>query len=104
MTIVVVNLMIKTKTGVLVSEESNVEAMDLAKIKEIVKQLFVYDEEIKLIADAKKDFFKEWCEDNPEVPKKELMVALSLFKKKDLDVDIVNELYEEIVDLIGTAD
>jgi hypothetical protein len=66
------------------------------------KQKFQYDEEKRLISEAQRDWEKEFMKDNPEMAakKKELAVAYSAYKK-NLDMDVVSEFFEDICDITG---
>lgn len=68
-----------------------------------VKELMVYDEQIKILQEAKRDWSKEFIEEC-SIPKKELATALAMVKK-NLDADAVDAMYEEIkVLVIGDED
>ena len=80
-----------------VKEETGYSMEDVLKY---VKQWFQYEEEKRLISEAQRDWSKEFMQDHPSIPKKELTAALSAFKKK-LDIDIVAEMFDEISSLVG---
>lgn len=68
---------------------------DLEDVKEYVKTYLTYELQIKDLQESR----REWSTDfinSKNLPKKELSQALST-AKKDLDMDIVNEIYDNIV-------
>jgi len=82
-----------------VKEESET-GYSMEDVLKYVKQWFQYEEEKRLISEAQRDWSKEFMQDHPSIPKKELTAALSAFKKK-LDIDIVAEMFDEISSLVG---
>lgn len=74
------------------------EAWSMDDVVKYVEQLMVYEEEVKLLQEAKREWSKEYLEDHP-IPKKELSVAIAM-AKKNLDADVVSEMHEEIYSLI----
>lgn len=74
------------------------EAWSMQDVIKYVEQLIVYDEEIKLLQEAKRDWSKDYLENHP-IPKKELAVAIAM-AKKNLDAEVVSEMHDEIYSLI----
>tara|TARA_B100000131_G_scaffold322863_1_gene378453 strand:- start:9063 stop:9335 length:273 start_codon:yes stop_codon:yes gene_type:complete len=77
------------------SEGSEQTTWDLEDVKEYVKTYLTYELQIKDLQESR----REWSVDfisSKNLPKKELAQALST-AKKDLDMDIVNEIYDNIV-------
>ena len=66
-------------------------------VKEYVKQYLVYELQIKDLQDSRREWSADFL-DQKSNPKKELTQALSA-AKKDLDMDIVNEIYDNISDM-----
>jgi hypothetical protein len=66
-------------------------------VKEYVKQYLVYELQIKDLQESRREWSADFL-DQKSIPKKELTQALSA-AKKDLDMDIVNEIYENISDM-----
>ena len=67
--------------------------------KEYVKQYMVYELQIKDLQASR----REWSADfisQKSLPKKELSQALST-AKKELDIEIVNEIYDNIVSMVS---
>jgi len=81
-----------------IKTEQEVRAWTMDDVVKYVEQLVVYEEEIKLIQEAKKDWSKEFLNDHP-IPKKELAAALAI-AKKNLDADIVSDMYDGICRII----
>jgi len=84
------------------AEETN-ETFKMEDVIAYVKELMVYDEQIKLLQEAKRDWSKDFLDNHP-IPKKELATALAMVKK-NLDADAVDAMYEEIkVLMMGDED
>ena len=66
-------------------------------VKEYVKQYLVYELQIKDLQESRREWSADFL-DQKSIPKKELTQALSA-AKKDLDMDIVNEIYENISEM-----
>ena len=66
-------------------------------VKDYVNQYMVYEQQIKDLQDSR----REWSADfltRKSIPKKELTQALRV-ARQELDMDVVNEIYDNIVDL-----
>jgi hypothetical protein len=81
------------------SEETAGMSWKMSDVITYVKELMVYEEQIKILQDSKREWSKEFLEEN-HIPKKELAVALSIVRK-DLDADAIDAMYEEIKMLAG---
>jgi hypothetical protein len=66
-------------------------------VKEYVKQYLVYDLQIRDLQESRREWSADFL-DQKSIPKKELTQALSA-AKKDLDMDVVNEIYDNISDM-----
>ena len=65
-------------------------------VKDYVDQVLVYDEQIKDLQDSKREWSADFIK-RKSIPKKELTQALRS-AKQDLDMEVVNEIYDNIVD------
>ena len=65
--------------------------------KEYVKQYLVYDLQIKDLQESRREWSVDFLK-RKSIPKKELTQALSA-AKKELDMDVVNEIYDNISDM-----
>ena len=79
------------------AEESGAWSMD--DIKEYVKQYMVYDLQIKDLQESRREWSADFIKQK-SLPKKELSTALST-AKKELDMDLVNEIYDNISSLVS---
>jgi len=68
-------------------------------VKEYVKQYLVYELQIKDLQASRREWSADFL-DQKSLPKKELAQALGA-AKKELDMDIVNEIYENISPMIS---
>ena len=76
------------------SQDNQEGAWCMDDVKEYVKTYMVYDLQIKDLQESR----REWSADvikEKNLPKKELTQALSA-AKKELDMGVVNEIYENI--------
>ena len=78
------------------NSENTTWSMD--DVKEYVKQYMTYEYQIKDLQTAR----REWSADfirNKSLPKKELAQALRA-AKQELDMEVVNEIYDNIQDMV----
>ena len=68
-------------------------------VKEYVKQYMVYEIQIKDLQDSRRDWSADFLKAK-SLPKKELAQALAA-AKKDIDMDIVNEIYDNIHSMVS---
>jgi len=80
------------------NENETQEAWSMDDVIKYVQELMVYEEEIKVLQEAKREWSKEYLEDHP-IPKKELAIAIAM-AKKNLDADVVSDMHDEIYSLI----
>lgn len=78
-------------------EGSTTWSMD--DVKEYVKQYMVYELSIKDLQEARRDWSTDFIK-SKSLPKKELAQALRN-AKQDIDMDIVNEIYDHIHSLVS---
>jgi hypothetical protein len=79
--------------------ESTQTTWDLEDAKEYARQWLVYEQQIKDIQEAR----KEWSDDfikSKNIPKKELNQAIRSVKQ-DIDMDVVHEIYDTISPMFG---
>lgn len=81
------------------SENSTQSTWNLDDVKDYVKQLMVYDQQIKDIQEARKEWSNGFIE-SKNIPKKELGHALKALKQK-INLDDVNTIHDSISDLFG---
>lgn len=67
-------------------------------VKEYVKQYMVYELQIKDLQSARREWSADFIK-NKSLPKKELSQALRA-AKQELDMDVVNEIYDNIQDMV----
>tara|TARA_A100001011_G_scaffold387004_1_gene464018 strand:+ start:887 stop:1162 length:276 start_codon:yes stop_codon:yes gene_type:complete len=80
------------------SENENEQtSWNLEDVKEYVKTYLTYELQIKDLQESRREWSSDFIK-NKNLPKKELTQALST-AKKDLDMDVVNEIYDNIVGL-----
>jgi hypothetical protein len=80
-------------------QEDQEASWSMNDVKEYVKTYMVYDLQIKDLQESR----REWSADvikQKNLPKKELTQALSA-AKKELDMEIVNDIYDNISDLVS---
>jgi|14_taG_2_1085336.scaffolds.fasta_scaffold189902_1 hypothetical protein len=68
-------------------------------VKEYVKQYMVYELSIKDLQEARREWSADYIK-SKSLPKKELAQALAS-AKKDIDMDIVNEIYDNIHSMVS---
>jgi hypothetical protein len=68
-------------------------------VKEYVKQYMVYEVSIKDLQEARREWSADYIK-SKSLPKKELSQALRS-AKQDIDMDIVNEIYDHIHSLVS---
>ncbi len=81
------------------SQEDQEGSWAMNDVKEYVKTYMVYDLQIKDLQESR----REWSADvikAKNLPKKELTQALSA-AKKELDMEVVNDIYDNIEDLVS---
>ena len=71
-------------------------------VRECVKQLNTYDEEIKALQEAKRDWLKDFLE-KKNIPSKEFRQAVQIMKK-ELDKETLFEMTEIISEMMGIDD
>ena len=79
------------------SEGSTTWAME--DVKEYVKQYMVYELSIKDLQEARREWSADYIK-SKSLPKKELAQALRN-AKQDIDMDIVNEIYDNIHSMVS---
>jgi hypothetical protein len=84
------------------SKEETVSAWSTDDVRECVKTLFTYDEEIKALQDSKREWLKEFLEQK-NIPKKEFSQAVQIMKK-ELDTDALFEMTDIIREMKGFDD
>ena len=81
-------------------EESEAEestTWSIEDVKDYVNQFMVYEQQIKDLQDSRREWSADFLK-KKSIPKKELTQALRA-ARQELDMDIVNEIYDNIVDL-----
>ena len=68
-------------------------------VKEYVKTYLVYELQIKDLQTSRREWSADYI-DQKSLPKKELVQALGA-AKKELDMDVVNEIYDNISPMIS---
>ncbi len=81
------------------NENSTETTWNLDDVKDYVKQLLVYDQQIKDIQEARKEWSNGFIE-SKNIPKKELGHALKALKQK-INLDDVNTIHDSISELFG---
>lgn len=71
-------------------------------VKSYVEQYMVYDMQIKDLQASRREWSADFIK-NKSLPKKELSQALAA-AKKELDMDVVNEIYDNISPMISDSD
>jgi len=66
-------------------------------VKDYVNQFMVYEQQIKDLQDSRREWSADFLK-RKSIPKKELTQALRV-ARQELDMDVVNEIYDNIVDL-----
>jgi len=78
-------------------QEDENTTWSMEDVKDYVKQYLVYDLQIKDLQEARRDWSSDFLKQK-SIPKKELTQALRA-AKQELDMDVVNEIYENINDM-----
>jgi hypothetical protein len=78
--------------------DSENTAWSMDDVKQYVKEYMVYEIQIKDLQASRREWSADFISDK-SLPKKELASALST-AKKDLDMEIVNEIYDHIQSLV----
>jgi hypothetical protein len=81
------------------NENSTETTWNLDDVKEYARQFLVYEQQLKDIQEARKEWSKDFLE-SKNIPKKELAMALKVIKQK-LNLDDVQEIHDSISDLFG---
>jgi hypothetical protein len=66
-------------------------------VKDYVSQYMVYEQQIKDLQDSRREWSADFLK-RKSIPKKELTQAVRA-ARQELDMDVVNEIYDNIVDL-----
>ena len=69
----------------------------LDDVTEYVNQFLVYELQIKDLQDSKREWSADFLK-RKSIPKKELTQAIRV-AKQDMDMDVVNEIYDNISDM-----
>tara|TARA_B100001027_G_C16186567_1_gene293992 strand:- start:224 stop:505 length:282 start_codon:yes stop_codon:yes gene_type:complete len=80
------------------SDDQN-SSWSMDDVKEYVKQYMVYDLQIKDLQESRREWSADFIKEK-SLPKKELTQALSS-AKKELDMDVVNEIYDNINSMVS---
>ena len=75
------------------------DAWCMDDVKEYVKQYMVYDLQIKDLQESRREWSADFIKEK-NLPKKELATALST-AKKELDMELVNEIYDNITSIVS---
>jgi hypothetical protein len=78
------------------SEDENT-TWSVEDVKNYVNQYMVYEQQIKDLQDSRREWSADFLKQK-SIPKKELTQALRV-ARQELDMDVVNEIYDNIVDL-----
>ena len=78
------------------SEDENT-TWSVDDVKDYVNQYMVYEQQIKDLQDSRREWSADFLKQK-SIPKKELTQALRV-ARQELDMDVVNEIYDNIVDL-----
>ena len=81
------------------SQEDQNSTWSMDDVKEYVKQYMVYDLQIKDLQESRREWSADFIKEK-SLPKKELSQALAS-AKKELDMDVVNEIYDHISSLVS---
>tara|TARA_B100000427_G_scaffold304066_1_gene289008 strand:+ start:273 stop:548 length:276 start_codon:yes stop_codon:yes gene_type:complete len=79
------------------SQDDQNSSWSMDDVKEYVKTYMTYDVQIKDLQESRREWSADFIKDK-SLPKKELAQALST-AKKELDMEIVNEIYDNITPL-----
>ena len=81
------------------SQEDENTSFSMDDIKDYVKQYMVYDLQIKDLQESRREWSADFIKAK-SLPKKELAQALSS-AKKELDMELVNEIYDNISSMVS---
>lgn len=81
------------------NENSTQTTWNLDDVKDYAKQFLVYEQQIKDIQEARKEWSNGFLE-SKNIPKKELAMALRAIKQK-VNLDDVNTIHDSISNLFG---
>ena len=79
--------------------EDNNTKWTMEDVKSYVKQYMVYEVQIKDLQASRREWSADFIKDK-SLPKKELASALRT-AKQDLDMDVVNEIYDHIQSMVS---
>lgn len=79
--------------------EDNNTTWSMEDVKSYVKQYMVYEVQIKDLQASRREWSADFIKDK-SLPKKELASALRT-AKQDLDMDVVNEIYDHIQSMVS---
>ncbi len=80
------------------SQDDQNSSWSMDDVKEYVKTYMTYDIQIKDLQESRREWSADYIK-NKSLPKKELAQALST-AKKELDMEVVNEIYDNISTLV----
>lgn len=80
------------------SAEDQNTSWSMDDVKEYVKTYMTYDLQIKDLQESRREWSADYIKQK-SLPKKELAQALSS-AKKELDMEVVNEIYDNITTLV----
>ena len=80
------------------NENSDLTCWDMEDAKEYVKVYMTYEMQIKDLQESRREWSKDFL-DEKGLPKKELSTALSA-AKKELDMDVVSEIFNNITEMV----
>ena len=81
-------------------EESGQEentTWSIEDVKDYVNQYMIYEQQIKDLQDSRREWSADFLKAK-SIPKKELTQAVRV-ARQELDMEVVNEIYDNIVDL-----
>ena len=79
--------------------DDNNTTWSMEDVKSYVKQYMVYEVQIKDLQASRREWSADFIKDK-SLPKKELSSALRT-AKQDLDMDVVNEIYDHIQSMVS---
>lgn len=79
--------------------DSNATTWTMDDVVNYARQYVVYEQQIKDIQESRKEWSADYLKDKG-IPKKELSAAISA-AKKELEMDVVQEMYENINTIFG---
>lgn len=81
------------------NENSTETTWNLDDVKDYARQFLVYEQQLKDIQEARKEWSNAFLE-SKNIPKKELSMALKAIKQK-VNLDDVHEIHDSISNLFG---